>query len=38
MLQAGTFDNIVRILPPLVISEDLLVEGLEVLEKALRSL
>jgi 4-aminobutyrate aminotransferase/(S)-3-amino-2-methylpropionate transaminase len=38
MLKAGTFDNIVRILPPLVISEDLLVEGLEVLEKALRSL
>ncbi len=38
MLKAGTFDNVVRILPPLVIGEDLLQEGIEVLEKALRSL
>jgi 4-aminobutyrate aminotransferase/(S)-3-amino-2-methylpropionate transaminase len=38
MLKAGTFDNIVRILPPLVISEELLNEGLEIFEKALRSL
>ncbi|MGH9297442.1 MAG: 4-aminobutyrate--2-oxoglutarate transaminase [Acidimicrobiales bacterium] len=38
MLKAGTFDNIVRILPPLVIGEDLLCEGLEVFEKAVRSL
>jgi 4-aminobutyrate aminotransferase/(S)-3-amino-2-methylpropionate transaminase len=38
MLKAGTFDNIVRILPPLVIGEDLLNEGLEIFEKALRSL
>ncbi len=37
-LRAGTFDNVVRILPPLVIGEDLLVEGLEVLEKAIRAL
>jgi 4-aminobutyrate aminotransferase/(S)-3-amino-2-methylpropionate transaminase len=37
-LRAGTFDNVVRILPPLVIGEDLLVEGLEVMEKAIRSL
>lgn len=36
-LKAGTFDNVVRILPPLVIGEDLLVEGLEVLEKAIRA-
>jgi 4-aminobutyrate aminotransferase/(S)-3-amino-2-methylpropionate transaminase len=38
MLKAGTFDNVVRILPPLVIGEDLLNEGLEIFEKALRSL
>ncbi|MHB1508378.1 MAG: 4-aminobutyrate--2-oxoglutarate transaminase [Acidimicrobiales bacterium] len=38
ILKAGTFDNVVRILPPLVIGEDLLNEGIEVLEKALRSL
>jgi 4-aminobutyrate aminotransferase/(S)-3-amino-2-methylpropionate transaminase len=38
MLKAGTFDNVVRILPPLVIGEDLLTEGLEIFEKALRSL
>ena len=38
MLKAGTFDNVVRILPPLVIGEDLLSEGVEILEKALRSL
>jgi 4-aminobutyrate aminotransferase/(S)-3-amino-2-methylpropionate transaminase len=38
MLKAGTYDNGVRILPPLVIGEDLLNEGLEVFEKALRSL
>jgi 4-aminobutyrate aminotransferase/(S)-3-amino-2-methylpropionate transaminase len=37
-LRAGTFDNVVRILPPLVIGEDLLNDGLEVFEKALRSL
>ena len=38
MLSAGTFDNVVRILPPLVISDDLLSDGLSVLDKALRSL
>lgn len=38
VLKAGTFDNVVRLLPPLVIGEDLLNEGLEVFEKALRSL
>lgn len=38
LLKAGTFDNVVRILPPLVIGEDLLHEGLEIFEKALRSL
>ena len=29
-LKAGTFDNVVRLLPPLVIGEDLLSEGLDV--------
>jgi 4-aminobutyrate aminotransferase/(S)-3-amino-2-methylpropionate transaminase len=38
LLKAGTFDNVIRMLPPLVIGEDLLLEGLEVFEKALRSL
>lgn len=38
VLKAGTYDNVVRILPPLVIPDDLLNEGLEVLEKAVRSL
>lgn len=38
LLKAGTFDNVVRILPPLVIGEDLLSEGLDVMEKALRGL
>ena len=38
LLKAGTYDNVVRILPPLVISDDLLNEGLSVLEKAVRSL
>jgi 4-aminobutyrate aminotransferase/(S)-3-amino-2-methylpropionate transaminase len=37
-LKAGTFDNVVRILPPLVIGDDLLNEGLEIFEKAVRSL
>ena len=38
VLKAGTFDNVVRILPPLVIGEELLVEGLDILEKAIRAL
>ncbi|MGO9198622.1 MAG: 4-aminobutyrate--2-oxoglutarate transaminase [Acidimicrobiales bacterium] len=37
-LKAGTYDNVVRILPPLVIGDELLVEGLEIMEKAIRSL
>jgi 4-aminobutyrate aminotransferase/(S)-3-amino-2-methylpropionate transaminase len=37
-LKAGTFDNVVRILPPLVIEEELLTDGLEVMEKAVRAL
>ncbi len=38
LLKAGTYDNVVRILPPLVIADDLLNDGLSVLEKAVRSL
>ena len=38
LLKAGTYDNTVRILPPLVISDDLLNDGLSVLEKAVRAL
>ncbi len=35
VLKAGTYDNVVRLLPPLTIAEDLLEEGLDVVEKAL---
>ena len=35
LLKAGTFDNVIRLLPPLTIDEDLLAEGLDVLDKAL---
>jgi len=35
ILKAGTYDNVIRLLPPLTISEDLLGEGLDVLEKAM---
>src|SRR5450432_2733301 len=35
VLTCGTFGNVLRFLPPLVISEELLVEGLSVLEDAL---
>lgn len=38
LLRAGTYDNIIRILPPLVIGDDLLEEGCEVLADAVRSL
>jgi 4-aminobutyrate aminotransferase/(S)-3-amino-2-methylpropionate transaminase len=38
LLRAGTFDNVVRILPPLVIGEDLLDEGCEILAAALARL
>ncbi len=33
-LTAGTFGNVLRFLPPLVIGEDLLHEGLDILEQA----
>jgi 4-aminobutyrate aminotransferase/(S)-3-amino-2-methylpropionate transaminase len=35
ILKAGTFDNVIRFLPPLTIDEDLLSEGMDVVEKAL---
>ena len=31
ILTAGTFGNVIRLLPPLVISDELLIEGLDVL-------
>ena len=34
VLKAGTYDNVVRLLPPLTIDEGLLQEGLDVLDKA----
>jgi 4-aminobutyrate aminotransferase/(S)-3-amino-2-methylpropionate transaminase len=38
VLTCGTFGNVLRFLPPLVISEDLLTEGLSVLEDAFAGL
>jgi 4-aminobutyrate aminotransferase / (S)-3-amino-2-methylpropionate transaminase / 5-aminovalerate transaminase len=35
VLKAGTFDNVIRFLPPLTIEESLLLEGFDVVEKAL---
>ena len=35
VLKAGTYDNVIRLLPPLTIDDDLLLEGLDVIEKAL---
>jgi 4-aminobutyrate aminotransferase/(S)-3-amino-2-methylpropionate transaminase len=37
VLKAGTYDNVIRLLPPLTIDEGLLDEGLGILEKALTS-
>jgi 4-aminobutyrate aminotransferase / (S)-3-amino-2-methylpropionate transaminase / 5-aminovalerate transaminase len=36
LLTCGTFGNVIRFLPPLVIGEDLLDEGLSILEDAFR--
>ena len=38
VLTCGTFGNVLRFLPPLVIGEDLLEEGLEILEDAFAAL
>jgi 4-aminobutyrate aminotransferase/(S)-3-amino-2-methylpropionate transaminase len=37
VLKAGTYDNVIRFLPPLVIEDGLLSEGFDVLEKAFAS-
>jgi 4-aminobutyrate aminotransferase/(S)-3-amino-2-methylpropionate transaminase len=37
VLTCGTYGNVIRLLPPLVIGDDLLDEGLTVLEEALRA-
>ena len=34
VLTCGTYGNVLRFLPPLVIGEDLLVEGLDIIEAA----
>lgn len=38
LLSAGTYGNVIRMLPPLVIGDDLLTEGLDILEEALAGL
>jgi len=35
VLKAGTYDNVIRFLPPLTIDEGLLHEGFDVVEKSL---
>jgi 4-aminobutyrate aminotransferase/(S)-3-amino-2-methylpropionate transaminase len=35
ILKAGTYDNVIRLLPPITIDEDLLDEGLETLDQAI---
>jgi 4-aminobutyrate aminotransferase/(S)-3-amino-2-methylpropionate transaminase len=35
ILKAGTYDNVIRLLPPLTIDEGLLEDGLDVLEEAI---
>src|SRR6266702_3953317 len=35
VLKAGTYDNVVRLLPPLTIDDGLVADGMDVLEKAL---
>ena len=38
ILTAGTYGNVIRFLPPLVISDELLIEALGVLDEAFASL
>lgn len=38
VLTCGTYGNVLRFLPPLVIGEDLLNEGLDVIEQAFGTL
>ena len=37
LLTCGTYGNVIRLLPPLVISDDLLADGLDVLADAVRA-
>jgi 4-aminobutyrate aminotransferase/(S)-3-amino-2-methylpropionate transaminase len=37
ILTCGTYGNVIRLLPPLVITDDLLADGLDVLERAIRT-
>jgi 4-aminobutyrate aminotransferase / (S)-3-amino-2-methylpropionate transaminase / 5-aminovalerate transaminase len=37
VLVCGTHNNVVRLLPPLVISQELLSDGLDVLERAIKA-
>jgi 4-aminobutyrate aminotransferase / (S)-3-amino-2-methylpropionate transaminase / 5-aminovalerate transaminase len=37
VLVCGTYNNVVRLLPPLVISQELLSDGLDVLERAIKA-
>ena len=36
VLACGTYGNVIRLLPPLVISQELLSDGLDVLERAIK--
>ena len=35
ILKAGTYDNVIRLLPPITIEDDLLDEGLGILDEAI---
>ena len=37
LLVCGTYGNVIRLLPPLVISQQLLSDGLDVLERAIKA-
>ena len=37
ILVCGTYGNVIRLLPPLVISQELLSDGLDVLERAIKA-
>jgi 4-aminobutyrate aminotransferase/(S)-3-amino-2-methylpropionate transaminase len=38
ILTAGTYGNVIRFLPPLVISDELLIEALEILDQGFATL
>ena len=38
VMKAGTYDNVVRLMPPLTIDEDLLEEGLSLIEESLAAI